>query len=45
MNITIVAPAGFAMDPGAVDRAEALLTHLGHRVQSDCVEMLAIIGG
>ena len=35
MNITIVAPAGFAMDPGAVDRAEALLTHLGHRVQSD----------
>jgi len=35
MNITIVAPAGFATDPGAVDRAEALLTHLGHRVQSD----------
>lgn len=35
MNVTIVAPAGFATDPGAIDRAEALLTGLGHRVQTD----------
>jgi muramoyltetrapeptide carboxypeptidase len=34
VNITIVAPAGFA-DPAAVDRAEALLTRLGHRVRCD----------
>jgi muramoyltetrapeptide carboxypeptidase len=32
---TIVAPAGFATDAQAVDRAEALLTRLGHRVRSD----------
>lgn len=35
MNVTIVAPAGFATDPASVDRAEALLTRLGHRVRSD----------
>lgn len=35
MNVTIVAPAGFATDPGAIDRAEALLTRFGHRVQTD----------
>ena len=35
MNVTIVAPAGFATDPGAIDRAEALLTRLGHRVKTD----------
>ena len=32
---TIVAPMGFATDPAAVDRAEALLTRLGHRVRID----------
>jgi muramoyltetrapeptide carboxypeptidase len=35
LDITIVAPAGFATDPAAVDRAEALLASLGHRVRSD----------
>ena len=35
MNVTIVAPAGFATDPAAVDRAEALLMRLGHRVRID----------
>jgi muramoyltetrapeptide carboxypeptidase len=35
MNVTIVAPAGFATDPAAVDRAEALLSRLGHRVRCD----------
>ena len=35
MNVMIVAPAGFATDPGAIDRAEALLTRLGHRVKAD----------
>ena len=35
LDITIVAPAGFASDPAAVDRAEALLTRLGHRARSD----------
>ena len=32
---TIVAPAGFAIDPSAVDRAEARLRRLGHRVRVD----------
>ena len=32
---TIVAPAGFATDPPAIDRAEALLRRLGHRVHVD----------
>jgi muramoyltetrapeptide carboxypeptidase len=32
---TIVAPAGFATDPDAVDRAQMLLTRLGHRVRCD----------
>jgi muramoyltetrapeptide carboxypeptidase len=35
LAFTIVAPAGFATDPAAVDRAEALLARLGHRVRSD----------
>ena len=35
LEFTIVAPAGFAADPSAIDRAEALLTRLGHRVRSD----------
>lgn len=35
LNFTIVAPAGFATDPAAVERAEALLTGLGHRVHVD----------
>ena len=35
LNFTIIAPAGFATDPGAVGRAEALLTRLGHRVHVD----------
>jgi muramoyltetrapeptide carboxypeptidase len=35
LQFTIVAPAGFATDPSAVDRAEALLARLGHRVRSD----------
>ena len=35
LAFTIVAPAGFATDPGAVDRAQALLTGLGHRVRCD----------
>jgi muramoyltetrapeptide carboxypeptidase len=32
---TILAPAGFATDPPAIGRAEALLTRLGHRVHVD----------
>ena len=32
---TIVAPAGFVTDPAALDRAEALLARLGHRVRCD----------
>jgi muramoyltetrapeptide carboxypeptidase len=35
LQFTIVAPAGFATDPAAVDRAEALLAGLGHRVRCD----------
>lgn len=35
IDFTIVAPSGFATDPAAVDRAEALLARLGHRVQTD----------
>ena len=35
LRFTIVAPAGFATDPAAVDRAEALLASLGHRVRVD----------
>jgi len=35
LEFTIVAPAGFATDPAALDRAEALLTRLGHRVRVD----------
>jgi muramoyltetrapeptide carboxypeptidase len=35
LAFTIVAPAGFATDPAAVDRAEALLGRLGHRVRCD----------
>ena len=35
LQFTIVAPAGFATDPDAIDRAEALLTGLGHRVRCD----------
>lgn len=35
LRFTILAPAGFATDPDAVDRAEALLTRLGHRVRCD----------
>jgi muramoyltetrapeptide carboxypeptidase len=32
---TIVAPAGFATDPAAIDRAEHLLSRMGHRVKCD----------
>jgi muramoyltetrapeptide carboxypeptidase len=32
---TIVAPAGFATDPAAIDRAESLLARMGHRVKRD----------
>jgi muramoyltetrapeptide carboxypeptidase len=32
---TIVAPAGFATDPAAIDRAESLLARMGHRVKCD----------
>jgi len=35
LAFTIVAPAGFATNPAAVDRAEALLARLGHRVRCD----------
>jgi muramoyltetrapeptide carboxypeptidase len=35
VNFTIIAPAGFATDPAAVDRAEAFLAQLGHRVRVD----------
>lgn len=35
LAFTIVAPAGFATDPLAVERACALLTRLGHRVRVD----------
>lgn len=35
LAFTIVAPAGFATDVAAVDRAEALLVRLGHRVRCD----------
>ena len=35
LDITIGAPAGFAAAAAAVDRAEARLARLGHRVQSD----------
>ena len=35
LEFTIVAPAGAATDPLAVDRAAALLTRLGHRVRCD----------
>jgi muramoyltetrapeptide carboxypeptidase len=35
LRFTIVAPAGFATDPRAVDRAVARLEGLGHRVQCD----------
>lgn len=35
MQFTIIAPAGFATDPAAVARAEALLASLGHRVRID----------
>ena len=35
LRFTIVAPAGFATDPAAIDRAEALLARLGHRVRCD----------
>lgn len=35
LQFTIVAPAGFATDPVAVDRAQALLGKLGHRVRCD----------
>ena len=35
LNFTIIAPAGFAIDPRAIGRAEALLTRLGHRVRVD----------
>ncbi|HJU23245.1 MAG TPA: LD-carboxypeptidase [Casimicrobiaceae bacterium] len=35
LRFTILAPAGFAADPDAVDRAVALLTRLGHRVRVD----------
>lgn len=35
LDITIVAPAGFATDPASVDRAESLLRGLGHRVRCD----------
>jgi muramoyltetrapeptide carboxypeptidase len=35
LHFTIVAPAGFATDPQAVDRAMARLAGLGHRVDCD----------
>lgn len=35
LQFTIVAPAGFATDLEAIDRAEALLARLGHRVRCD----------
>ena len=35
LRFTIVAPAGFATDPAAIDRAERLLTGMGHRVKCD----------
>ena len=35
LQFTIVAPAGFATDPDAIDRAQALLSGLGHRVRCD----------
>ena len=35
MEFTIIAPAGFATDPAALARAEALLASLGHRVRID----------
>ncbi|HLX30480.1 MAG TPA: LD-carboxypeptidase [Casimicrobiaceae bacterium] len=35
LRFTILAPAGFAADPHAVDRAVALLTRLGHRARVD----------
>jgi len=35
LRFTIVAPAGFATDPQAVDRAVACLEGLGHHVQCD----------
>jgi muramoyltetrapeptide carboxypeptidase len=35
LTFTIVAPAGFATHPEAVDRAHALLTGRGHRVRID----------
>jgi len=35
LRFTIVAPAGFAIDPASIDRAESLLTGLGHRVRCD----------
>ena len=35
LDFTILAPAGFATDPAAIDRAEALLASLGHRVHVD----------
>lgn len=35
LQFTIVAPSGFATDPSAVDRAQALLAGLGHRVHVD----------
>jgi muramoyltetrapeptide carboxypeptidase len=35
LAFTIVAPAGFATNPAAVDRAQALLERLGHRVRCD----------
>jgi muramoyltetrapeptide carboxypeptidase len=35
LTFAIVAPAGFATDSAAVDRAEALLTRHGHRVRVD----------
>jgi muramoyltetrapeptide carboxypeptidase len=35
VEFTIIAPAGFATDPAALARAEALLASLGHRVRID----------
>ena len=35
LAFTIVAPAGFATHPDAIDRAQALLARLGHRVRCD----------
>ena len=34
-GIGLYAPAGFAVDPGAVDRAAQHLERLGHRVRID----------